>query len=55
MMTKQDKIELLMLLSTLEAFGIAKSSIDSYPDYILATTECLMAKLKADILEESHD
>jgi len=55
MMTKKDKIDCLMLISALEAFCIAKSSLgscpDYLPDYLLESTSDLMEKLKADILE----
>jgi hypothetical protein len=50
-MTKRDKIDCLMLISALEFYCIAKSSADSYPDYLLECTCDLVEKLKADILE----
>lgn len=55
MMSKKDKIETLMLISALESYCMANRSSDSYPEYLLETTGYVVEKLKADILEESHD
>jgi hypothetical protein len=51
MMTKKDKLDVLMLLSALESYCMAQVNASLFPDYLIAQTERVVDLLKADILE----
>lgn len=55
-MTKEDKLDVLMLLSALESYCLI--SVDGkkcFPDYLLVRLDDAIAKLKDGVLEEGHD
>lgn len=51
-MTKQDKIEIMMLLSALESWGFSTKSL--FPDYLHERLSNILEKLNEEVVGEHN-
>lgn len=49
-MTKRDKLDILMLLSAIESWGLSNDKM--MPDYLHEGIDSLMDKLREEVLED---